>query len=75
LGSDWKYTTRSACKGFPEDTESWEILYGFESSKELKEGIAMRDHRGTSSMERNTLVSCAEILRGKNEWSELFKEN
>jgi hypothetical protein len=71
---------------FLEDTESWKAQKNLNlrrSRRKARGQVPLKvlrrrsdgDHRRTSSAERNTLVSCAEVHKQKNGWSEFSKEN
>jgi len=86
LGSSWRMPQGVRGRIFWK-IQSWGKhirIYTFEGAKGrqkakylevLKESVVTRNRRRTSSAERDTLVSCAEVLREKNGWSKFSKEN
>jgi hypothetical protein len=71
---------------FLEDTESWKAQKNLNlrrSQRKARGQVPLKflrrcsdgDRRRTSSMERNTLVSCAEVHKQKNERSKFSEEN
>jgi hypothetical protein len=57
---------------------TFEVVEGKKEAKyleKLKEGVATSCRSRTSSTERDTLFSCAEVLKGRDRRSKFFIEN